>query len=106
MKQLILLQAVDAGNGRRRLGLSTEDWHRLCADAGLNQVIVEVITGNPEDAAIRTYREHGSLTNPQINNWLLERNYPVNERILLFEVSIEEGVHRFKLLGQLLRNEE
>ena len=105
MKQLILLQAVDAGNGRRRLGLSTEDWHRLCADAGLNQVIVEVITGNPEDAAIRTYREYGSLTNPQINNWVLERNYPVNERILLFEVSIEDGVHTFKYLGQLLINE-
>ena len=103
MKQLLLLQPVDAGNGRLRLGLSTEDWHSVLGSEPVQDVSVRLTDGEANPAAITTYCDYGSLTSPEINAWLTERAYPLNDRVLLFELIAEEGIHTYTFLGVLQR---
>ena len=103
MKQYILLRSVDAGNGRRRLGLSSSDWHEIL-EMNLNEVVI-LLPGDDIsfEASLNLYRDYGSISNPIINEWLLTENYPLNEQILLFEFQNNEGVHTFMFVGVLSR---
>lgn len=104
MKQFILIQPVDAGNGRRKLGLSNEDWREIMNQSIPTRAFVQFSGNRLEEAALNTYRDYGSLTSPQINTWLNDGGYPLNERTLLFEFLIENDRHLFVFMGVLNRN--
>ncbi|MBQ6821996.1 MAG: hypothetical protein IJP39_06250 [Bacteroidales bacterium] len=100
MRQYILLRPVNAGNGRMRLGLATEDWHGLLG-LQFREVFVELADNNESLAAIQTLRKYGSLTCPEINQWLQMRNYPLNEESLLFEFRLNNDRLTFVFIGRV-----
>ena len=99
----VKLTLSNAGHNRWRLGL-LGDAYRYVVEFPLDKIIVRLPGKNDIIVtALATYK-HGSITNPKINSWIIEKGWTRIEKdkvkMLSFRFSYYNGVHVYEYLGK------
>ena len=99
MRNLIILRPCNQGDSFR-LGLYKSDFRRYVQHQEVTSLSVDIGSDVFDlSESIQTYTHHGSLTSSEIANWLRTNHFADPKYLFLFELSIDEGEHSYKLIG-------
>lgn len=95
------LRVVDSGNGNRRLGLTHEDFNLNKNNPPATKVIIQLNISNYGPLsikALKTYNSWGSITHSDINNWIQNNDFPLQQEFIFDFNVLKNDVHQYSFV--------